>query len=96
MTQKLCAFGCGEVVHDGKRLCKRHLDHQRKKMAQYRAGRKKQGLCSRCPNPARLLPNGKPSTLCDDCRTHVRELERDIREEAKKAKKKSKKRRKSR
>ena len=74
-NQKLCAFGCGKAVHNGKRLCKGHLEHQRVKMAQYRVGRKKLGLCSRCPNTARIMPNGKPSTLCDACRTHVRELE---------------------
>lgn len=77
---KLCAFGCGNPVSDGKRLCKRHLKHQRIKMAEYRAKRKKQGLCSRCDNPARLLPNGKASTLCEDCRDHVRDLERKNRE----------------
>lgn len=85
MTQeKLCAFGCGRVVHEGKRLCKKHLEHQRQMMAAYRADRKKKGLCSRCSKPARLLPDGKPSTLCEDCRTHVRELERNIRENDKK------------
>lgn len=76
-TDKSCAFGCGKAVHNGKRLCKGHLEHQRIKMAQYRAGRKKLGLCSRCPNTARTMPNGKPSTLCEDCRIHVRELERE-------------------
>lgn len=72
---KLCAFGCGRSVHDGRRLCKEHLEHQRVKMADYRVERKKLGLCSRCPNTARTLRDGKPSTLCDDCRDHVRELE---------------------
>jgi len=82
MTEKkLCAFGCGRVVHKGKRLCKHHLEHQRKKMAEYRAGRKKKGLCSRCGNKARKKKDGTPSTLCEDCRSHVRELERAARAE---------------
>ena len=78
--KKLCAFGCGQVVYKGKRLCERHLKHQREKMAEYRIERKKKGLCSRCENPARDLPDGTASTLCDECRTHVRELERGIRD----------------
>lgn len=72
---KVCAFGCGVAVKDGKRLCPTHLEHQRVKMAEYRKDRKKKGLCSRCKNKARLLQNGKPSTLCDPCRAHVRVLE---------------------
>lgn len=75
-TETLCAFRCGEPVHEDKRLCKKHLDHQRFKMAEYRQKRKQKGLCSRCDNTARLMPDGKtPSTLCDNCRTHVRTLE---------------------
>jgi len=91
MTQetKLCAFGCGRVVHEGKRLCKQHLKHQRSKMADYRAERKRLGLCSRCSNPARQLPDGRASTLCEDCRTHVRELERVARKKQKKARAKT-------
>jgi hypothetical protein len=76
MTQKLCAFKCGRVVHEGRRLCKQHLKHQREKMAEYRAERKRKGLCSRCSNPARKLRRGGVSTLCEKCRAHVRELER--------------------
>jgi len=79
-SEKLCAFGCGDPVHEGKRLCKKHLEHQRVKMAEYRAKRKKKGLCSRCENPARRLTSGKASTLCEDCRSHVRDLERKSRE----------------
>jgi hypothetical protein len=75
VEKKLCAFGCGIAVHEGRRLCKYHLEQQKLKMATYRANRKKLGLCSRCPNTARLMPDGKPSTLCDACRKHVREME---------------------
>jgi hypothetical protein len=71
----LCAFGCGKPVHNGARLCKGHLKHQRIKMAEYRQQRKAKGLCSRCDNEARKLADGTPSTLCEDCRTHVRSLE---------------------
>jgi hypothetical protein len=74
--EKKCAFGCGKPVHEGKRLCKHHLEHQRIKMAEYRAARKKKGLCSRCNKKARRMPDGTPSTLCDVCREHVRKLER--------------------
>ncbi len=82
MTQnnKRCAFGCGRAVHKGKRLCKRHLEHQRLKMAEYRAERKEKGLCSRCGNEARTMPDGNASTLCEDCRTFVRELETGVRD----------------
>ena len=84
MTQTIakgkCAFRCGEPVHDGKRLCAKHLEHQRLKMADYRQKRKQRGLCSRCDNPARKLKNGQVSTLCESCRDHVRELERTARE----------------
>jgi hypothetical protein len=73
--EKLCAFGCGKEVHNGRRLCKEHLEHQKNKMAAYRAKRKKLMLCSRCPNAARILPDGSASTLCDQCRAHVRTLE---------------------
>jgi hypothetical protein len=73
--RKKCAFYCGRPVHKGRRLCKEHLEDQRKKMAQYRADRKKMMLCSRCPNPARKLPDGTASTLCEVCRAHVRSLE---------------------
>lgn len=74
--KKMCAFNCGRPTYRRKRLCEHHLEHQRVKMAEYRAKRKKSGLCSRCPNPARVMPNGKPSTLCQSCREHVRDLER--------------------
>lgn len=74
-TETLCAFKCGKPVHNGARLCKQHLKHQRIKMAEYRQKRKQKGLCSRCDNPARLMPDGTPSTLCEDCREHVRTLE---------------------
>jgi len=73
--KKLCAFHCGRQVHRGRRLCREHLEHQRQKMAQYRAERKRMMLCSRCPNPARLLADGTASTLCDACRAHVRAIE---------------------
>ena len=72
---QLCAFGCGKQVHNGARLCKQHLKHQRIKMAEYRQQRKAKGLCSRCDNEARKLSDGSPSTLCEDCRAHVRSLE---------------------
>ena len=74
-TAKMCAFHCGRPAHLGKRLCKTHLEHQRLKMAEYRVGRKQAGLCSRCPNPARVMLNGERSTLCERCRTQVRTLE---------------------
>lgn len=74
-TVKLCKFNCGQPVHNNCRLCKHHLEQQRIKMAEYRANRKKKALCSRCPNKARRLPDGKPSTLCEQCRSHVRALE---------------------
>ena len=73
--KKLCAFHCGRQVHRNRRLCKEHLEHQRQKMAHYRAQRKRLMLCSRCSNNARVLPDGTASTLCDECRAHVRELE---------------------
>jgi len=44
-------------------------------MAEYRLKRKQEGLCSRCDNPARVMPNGTVSTLCERCRTRVRTLE---------------------
>ena len=69
-----CAH-CGRLTSQGKRLCKVHLEHQREKMAEYRLLRKKSGLCSRCGNPARIMSDGTPSTLCDRCRTRVRTLE---------------------
>jgi len=72
---KSCAFSCGRAAYQGKRLCKSHLEHQRKKMAAYRLARKKEGLCSRCDNPARIMSNGSTSTLCERCRTIVRTLE---------------------
>jgi len=74
-TEKMCAFHCGRPAHVGKRLCAQHLEHQRVKMAEYRVTRKLKGLCSRCPNPARTMPNGAASTLCERCRTQVRTLE---------------------
>lgn len=84
MTQTIakgkCAFRCGEPVHEGKRLCAKHLEHQRLKMAEYRQKRKSQGLCSRCDKPARKLKNGQVSTLCNPCREHVRDLERSLRD----------------
>lgn len=73
--RKKCAFHCGRPTYKGRRLCKEHLEDQRLKMAQYRAARKKMMLCSRCPNPARKLPDGTASTLCEVCRAHVRALE---------------------
>lgn len=74
--KKLCAFGCGELAHKGRRLCVGHLEQQRVKMAEYRASRKEKGLCSRCPNQARIMPDGRPSTLCQTCREYVRDSER--------------------
>jgi hypothetical protein len=75
-----CAFGCGNPLDpNSKRLCKKHLQHQRSKMAEFRASRKKLGLCSRCPNPARIV-DGQISTLCEDCRTRVREQEKNGRD----------------
>ena len=73
--KKKCAFHCGKPAHKGRRLCKEHLEDQRLKMAEYRADRKRMMLCSRCPNPARKLPDGTASTLCEVCRAHVRALE---------------------
>jgi len=81
-VKRVCAW-CGVEIQSNKRLCKLHLDHQREKMAEYRADRKKKGLCARCNNSARRLPNGKVSTLCEICREHVRELERASRESKK-------------
>lgn len=77
MTEwKVCAFpDCSKPTHGGRRLCEEHLNQQRLKMAKYRAGRKRLMLCSRCPNPARKLPDGTASTLCEVCRAHVRALE---------------------
>ena len=76
MTQPVnCAFHCGRPTYRGKRLCKTHLEHQRQKMEAYRVERKQNGLCSRCDNPARIMPNGNISTLCERCRTRVRTLE---------------------
>ena len=72
---KSCAFNCGRPAHQGKRLCKSHLEHQRNKMAEYRVKRKEAGLCSRCPNPARTMADGSASTLCERCRARVRTLE---------------------
>ena len=74
-TQKLCAFGCGKKVHQGKRLCRGHLEHQRHKMSEYRSERKKLGLCWRCGEPARMLPDGRISSLCQKHRDHARKLE---------------------
>ena len=71
----LCAFGCGRSAKKGRRLCVEHLEHQRLKMAAFRVERKKKGLCSRCSNKARRLPNGKASTICDVCRARTRKLE---------------------
>lgn len=88
-TKKICAFGCGEVCAENKRLCEKHLEHQRTKMAEYRLGRKKRGLCSRCPNVARVMPNGRASTLCEECRTHVRNLEQKQTELIKKQQRKA-------
>lgn len=82
-SEKLCAFGCGREPYEGKRLCKQHLDHQRAKMAEYRAERKRLGLCSGCGNPARRLANKKVSTLCQSCRDHVRTIEKKDRSVAK-------------
>ena len=74
--RKECAFAeCGKPAHKDRRLCEEHLKQQRHKMARYRANRKQLMLCSRCPNPARKLPNGTASTLCEVCRAHVRALE---------------------
>lgn len=81
-TEKLCAFGCGRRVHKGARLCRKHLQHQRDKMAEYRSERKKLGLCTRCDNPARRMKNNKVSTLCDTCRERVRVLEQEDRQAA--------------
>ena len=88
-TEKLCAFGDKNPVHVDiirkhgnkvtvieRRLCEEHLTHQRTKMAEYRQKRKKKGLCARCPNKARTMHDGSASTLCQDCREHVRDLER--------------------
>lgn len=66
---------CDNPAREGCKLCEYHLMEQRLKMADYRAKRKTKGLCSRCPNTARVMRDGNPSTLCDDCRTHVRDLE---------------------
>jgi len=86
----LCVFSCGRpVAKNSKRLCASHLKHQRLKMAAYRARRKEQGLCSRCDNPARILPDGRPSTLCEDCRARVRKLEQKQRKAEKKLLKKN-------
>lgn len=87
--QNLCVFRCGQPVDENsKRLCTYHLEHQRLKMAAYRIARKKKRLCSRCGNTARILPNGKASTLCEDCRAHVRKWEKKIRAREKRALKK--------
>jgi len=93
--EKLCAFNCGRIVQEGKRLCKYHLEHQRLKMAEFRAARRKKGLCSRCGSTARILPNGKVSTLCQICRTHVSRLEREKLAVTPKNQKKKRKRKKT-
>jgi len=66
---------CDNPTREGSKLCEFHLMEQKLKMADYRRKRKQKGLCSRCPNTARTMRDGRPSTLCDECRTHVRDLE---------------------
>jgi len=78
-SENKCPFkGCEYLRWKEKRLCRKHLKLQKEKMAEYRVARKKKKLCARCSNPARKLANGKPSTLCQACRDHVRDLERAI------------------
>jgi hypothetical protein len=71
-----CAFGCGSRVKDGRRLCDNHLKQERDKIRAYRASRKEQGLCWRCPKPAR-----EGGILCEDHRQQVRLAEQVLREQ---------------
>ena len=79
-----CAFGCGKKKSPGKRLCEAHLKSEREKLRDYRKRRKAQGICWRCPNPAR--PGGM---LCEEHRTEVREAEAEQRAQVKKEEKRA-------
>lgn len=71
---KKCAC-CKKPTRNNRKFCTQHLEKMKLAMRAFRAKRKELGLCARCSNPARRLPNGKPSTLCEECRAHVRQLE---------------------
>ena len=61
---------CDDPAEKVKKCCTAHLALNRQRISEYRASRKRRGLCTRCSNPAR--PGG---LLCEDHRREVTEKE---------------------